>query len=62
MLDDGLWNGFSNQDIYLAEKQENKISYIWDEIIEEVNWRTMNERIRLYFFQNPIMLKYMLIG
>jgi hypothetical protein len=37
VLEEGLWDGFSKEEIYLAEKQENEISYIWDEIIEEIH-------------------------
>lgn len=32
-----LWDGYSNSDEYLNEKEENKPSYIWDSIIETMH-------------------------
>ena len=42
ILDNGLWNGFSNQKVFISEKQDNKISYIWDKIIEELYQMYLN--------------------
>lgn len=36
VLDDNLWNGFSKEKVYLSKKESDKISYVWDTIIEEI--------------------------
>ena len=34
MIDSESWNGYIKSEEYLNEKEENKISYVWDSIIE----------------------------
>jgi hypothetical protein len=51
ILDDSLWNGLSNNQEYIKEKQLDKNSYVWDKLIEEIyddhiNNRLLNENTR----------------
>lgn len=36
VLDSDLWESFENDSVVLAKKESDKISYFWDEIIEEI--------------------------
>lgn len=42
ILEEGLWNGFSKAENFLANKQEDEISYLWDEIINEIHQTHLN--------------------
>ncbi len=36
IIEDGIWKGFSKKPEYLGKKHIDKVSYIWDSIIEEL--------------------------
>lgn len=45
VLEDDLWSGFSKDKVFLAKKQRDEISYIWDKIIEEVYQSFVNSEL-----------------
>jgi len=46
VLDQGIWNEFIKSPAYLVRKQEDKISYFWDELIKEIGKNALKGKLQ----------------